>query len=412
MTATTPEALYGSSPLATGHEGELHSRMHGHTLGTEENVLAYGADKTGVEDSTANINAAIAATAEGGRLFFPSGTYKFSTLVLEKGITLRGDGWFNNINAEFGHAQWSTLTTGYGGTVLKSTATSGRAIWAATAGQRYKFRDLMLLGPGTGDSNGIEIGTAAIGITNPCISEVLVANFGGTGYRFYFTQEAMLTAPSSRANRIGFRFSDASNNNWTVGAEVQFSDTYGIILDTATSSNHFYGGLIQNSTGYGIHTAGNNHCFDGFYCENPGILKAVLFNAGDLHSLSNSYMSTADDDIHIASASGCLVRNIKGGVGFDITLGSNFNTLMQVGYSTISNSGVNNLRIGTQGVPLTLDSWMMKDGYIQASEVTAPASPGAGSNNVRIYAEDSGGGKTRLMAIFPTGAAQQIAIEP
>lgn len=31
---------------------------------------------------------------------------------------------------------------------------------------------------------------------------------------------------------------------------------------------------------------------------------------------------------------------------------------------------------------------------------------------VRIYAEDNGAGKTRLMALFATGAAQQIAIEP
>jgi hypothetical protein len=43
-------------------------------------------------------------------------------------------------------------------------------------------------------------------------------------------------------------------------------------------------------------------------------------------------------------------------------------------------------------------------------EQTAPASPAA--NIVRIYAEDNGAGKTRLMALFATGVAQQIAIEP
>lgn len=48
--------------------------------------------------------------------------------------------------------------------------------------------------------------------------------------------------------------------------------------------------------------------------------------------------------------------------------------------------------------------------YAQLSEMTAPAAPA--TNNVRIYAEDDGAGKTRLMALFPTGAAQQIAIEP
>lgn len=49
-------------------------------------------------------------------------------------------------------------------------------------------------------------------------------------------------------------------------------------------------------------------------------------------------------------------------------------------------------------------------GYMQMTEMTAPSAPS--TNNVRIYAEDNGSGKTRLMALFPTGAAQQIAIEP
>lgn len=47
---------------------------------------------------------------------------------------------------------------------------------------------------------------------------------------------------------------------------------------------------------------------------------------------------------------------------------------------------------------------------LQMQEMTAPAAPAA--NGVRIYAEDNGAGKTRLMALFNTGAAQQIAIEP
>jgi hypothetical protein len=47
---------------------------------------------------------------------------------------------------------------------------------------------------------------------------------------------------------------------------------------------------------------------------------------------------------------------------------------------------------------------------VELVEVTAPAAPA--TNRVRIYAEDNGSGKTRLMALFATGAAQQIAIEP
>lgn len=49
-------------------------------------------------------------------------------------------------------------------------------------------------------------------------------------------------------------------------------------------------------------------------------------------------------------------------------------------------------------------------GHITMREQTAPAAPAA--NGVRIYAEDNGAGKTRLMALFATGVAQQLAVEP
>jgi hypothetical protein len=49
-------------------------------------------------------------------------------------------------------------------------------------------------------------------------------------------------------------------------------------------------------------------------------------------------------------------------------------------------------------------------GALEFLEMTAPAAPTA--NRVRIYAQDNGAGKTQLMALFATGAAVQIAIEP
>ncbi len=49
-------------------------------------------------------------------------------------------------------------------------------------------------------------------------------------------------------------------------------------------------------------------------------------------------------------------------------------------------------------------------GALNFLEQTAPSAPSA--NQVVLYAEDNGSGKTRLMARFNTGAAQQVAIEP
>lgn len=47
--------------------------------------------------------------------------------------------------------------------------------------------------------------------------------------------------------------------------------------------------------------------------------------------------------------------------------------------------------------------------YFAGTEMTAPAAPSA--NGWRIYAVDNGG-KTELLALFASGAAQRIAIEP
>ena len=71
--------------------------------------------------------------------------------------------------------------------------------------------------------------------------------------------------------------------------------------------------------------------------------------------------------------------------------------------TTLARDGVSILHVGG-ATPLTTGA------AIALTERTAPAAPAA--NGVRIYAEDNGAGKTRLMALFQSGAAVQIAIEP
>lgn len=53
---------------------------------------------------------------------------------------------------------------------------------------------------------------------------------------------------------------------------------------------------------------------------------------------------------------------------------------------------------------------LVNTGYYEGTEMTAPS---AGAVNTgRLYFDDNGGGKTRLMVLFNTGAAQQVAIQP
>ena len=91
-------------------------------------------------------------------------------------------------------------------------------------------------------------------------------------------------------------------------------------------------------------------------------------------------------------------------------------------FVSFSVNGVDRVNISTTDISPQADNAMtlgliarrwtnvFQAGYTQLSEMTAPAAPA--TNDVRVYAEDNGAGKTRLMARFATGAAVQIAIEP
>lgn len=115
------------------------------------------------------------------------------------------------------------------------------------------------------------------------------------------------------------------------------------------------------------------------------------------------------------------------GAGSDrgsITLGSAGTYYGQFNYANTGSLYIDNaynnaaatiyLRVRTLGTPvnaITLtDTAVTIPGYLQGAEQTAPAAPGA--NGYRLFAQDNGAGKTQLMVIFNTGAAQQIAIQP
>ena len=63
--------------------------------------------------------------------------------------------------------------------------------------------------------------------------------------------------------------------------------------------------------------------------------------------------------------------------------------------------------LGLTGAPF---SNAFLTGYIEVVEMAAPSAPAA--NKARLFVQDNGAGKTQLMVLFPSGAAQQVAIEP
>jgi Pectate lyase superfamily protein len=362
------------------------------------NVKAYGAVGNGSMDDTTAIGNAIAAVPEGGTVFFPPGHYVMSTLTVTKNVTLQGAGWWNATNNAFGHTNWGSGQYGtlWGGTVLRSTNTTTRAILFDVAGfKKMDLRNFMLVGPGTGTSNGIEAGSVSYSAGGMFWQNILVANFGGAGYRMRFTVSNVFTGLQSRGCKTGFSLSDTANDNQFFRTEVQFSDTDAVLTGSATAENSWYGGLIQNCTTDGFDLAGTAHHVDGFYFENTGITKAAKLGGTGVHTLTNCYMSTADEDVDI-NAANCVVGPLRHGAGgYVVTLGTASDiTLNNVLGATITTNGnfYSGLPLGraktqvvaTGSLPAANAAW---DGYMIIED------NGTGDRNFIIYA---GGQRFRI----------------
>lgn len=127
------------------------------------NVVDYGADPTGTNDSTTVIQSAINAVPSGGGVvYFPAGTYKLSSaLTVNSNTTLRGDG-----------ANTSVLS--------QTTGTANGL--SATDIAYVTIRDLQIKGPATGSGVGISFGLSVD--TNMAyldFTDLLVTSFGSHG---------------------------------------------------------------------------------------------------------------------------------------------------------------------------------------------------------------------------------------
>lgn len=70
-----------------------------------------------------------------------------------------------------------------------------------------------------------------------------------------------------------------------------------------------------------------------------------------------------------------------------------------------------NLYRSAANILATDDNFLLEGGhYLEFQEMAFPAAPGA--NRARLFVEDNGAGKTRLMIRFSSGGNQQIAIQP
>lgn len=133
--------------------------------GAPYNVLsaAWGTvDNTGVADSTAGLNACLAAAATAGAAVqMPPGTYKISgPLNIATGQVING--------------------SGENSTIIQQTSTTADTLTATN--QRYiTIRDLQLTGPATGTGRGIAFLFTTTALAGINCTNMIVKNFGGDG---------------------------------------------------------------------------------------------------------------------------------------------------------------------------------------------------------------------------------------
>ena len=142
---------------------------------------------------------------------------------------------------------------------------------------------------------------------------------------------------------------------------------------------------------------------------------ALLVNVTDTASASGSTLAdfrVAGSSVAYLTKGGRLHVAASGSTG-GLCFGAFGNTQFYSGGSNLTLAmGGGAFTFGREAVfsgALTVDQ-PLRPTILLLAEQTAPGAPD--TNNVYLYAEDNGSGKTRLMARFPTGAAQQVAIEP
>jgi|694.fasta_scaffold95673_3 hypothetical protein len=280
--------------------------------GSPINVQDYGAVGDGTTDDTAAFTAAITACPNGGTIVLAANkTYLISSLYTNKNVRFQGQGFWYSTNAVFGNAAWLN-SANYGGTVMKFTATSGIALKIGVDGgfaSGVGIENIMILGPGTGTSIGLQIGNASNeGAVGAIVTNVIVANFK-TGYVAQDIFESAHTRLIVRGCDTGIVCENDSNNNEFYTCEVQFSTVDAILLDESRG-NSFFGGLIQNCINKGIRTLNSayGNKFYNIWMENSGaITDAIDFASGTQCVVFGGLVAKGNVKI---GATNCTIQNV------------------------------------------------------------------------------------------------------
>ena len=326
-------------------------------------VKDYGACGDGTCDDTAAIVSAIAATPTGGTLYFPQACYKFSTLTISSDITLRGDSP-RLPSTDFGQTTpprvWQCDGTNLLGTILKSTATTGTAIYLTGIATRTNFEHIGVVGPGTGTSVGI---TASVsGNASPAY-----AHFDDLQIGNFYTCLDLLGATAMRGDGVQtigcthpFIVDNQSYSNTFYHTNVDYGGSGGLSFANGNASNRFFGLTCGDTlSGPCVDFGGDsiNDLISGLYCED--VTEAGFAPTACLQFDGSSHYNNVDTATMVSPADGVIF----GGTAYQNSISHVWFT-SNTSQSIVSNGGGGNVIESaqlpttiTQTVPLNLLTW-------------------------------------------------------
>jgi hypothetical protein len=305
------------------------------------NVRDYGAKGDNVTNDDAAFAAALTAAGTGGAVRVPYGRYVLSTLAINDGQHIIGDGYYVNRDAvaTIGMAAGYLAAGVVTGSALRLTNTTGNGVTHVKPSIHAGggMRDIAVLGPGTGTSVGISFGNSTPrAVLAPVYRNVMVANFA-TGITMLHVNEGEFSSLLVKGCTTAISCVDDVNDVGWFKLNMQRC-TNGLIQESGglCYSNSFISPICQNITNFGFQLRGFSHTFTSPYFElcGPGTTG------------NNSMMS-------FANAQNCTVTSPqKQGAGtftIDIASGSNFNHFLNLILSStmlIANGGTGSFFTG------------------------------------------------------------------
>ena len=214
---------------------------------------------------------------------------------------------------------------------------------------------------------------------------------GATAGSVFFAGAAGVMAQDN----AGF-FYDNANNQLKLTASAATQTPLQINLASAQSADAFQ---VKNSGGTTIAYIDANGYYNGQNGLTTRIQNTSIATVGMLLDAGNTRIGAYEGTNYWSLLTSTEIRQKSG---------SQFSWSSD-GTSAVSASADTGLARSAVGI-VKITNGSTGAGALHLQEQTAPSAPA--TNNVYLYAEDNGAGKTRIVALFPTGAAQVLATEP